>query len=206
MAGPDPRRSSRARTSQPQSRPSSTTSSLSGRPDRSSKPFVKTGSPQKSTSTASLTSETPDDTAAIADDSPPPQPRSRRATQAHNTAKDDSQELSSVVVSEIEMLNDGDEIQEDDEAVRCICGYEEYPGPPSPENLGRAAKEGFDVDSIFPTVVTEDLAGFFVQCDICKVWQHGACVGLVNDDTLPEDYYCEECRKDFHKIFPSTNG
>ncbi|OAA62436.1 transcriptional regulator [Niveomyces insectorum RCEF 264] len=217
MAGSDPRRSSRARTSQPQSRPSSTTSSVSGRLDRnafssssSSRPFAKTGSPQKtaSTSTASTASEPPDDAAAnTADDTPPPPTRSRRATtQTATLLKDDDQDLSSVVVSEIEMLNDGDDVQEDDEAVRCICGYDDYPGPPGPEDLKQAAKDGYDVDAIFPTVITDDLAGFFVQCDICKVWQHGACVGLVNDSTLPEEYYCEECKKDFHRIFPGTNG
>ncbi|CAK7237074.1 Histone deacetylase complex subunit [Sporothrix curviconia] len=205
MAGPDPRRSSRARTNQPQSRPSSTTSSISGRIERHSKHFVKTGSPQKSTSTASLASEPPDDAAGIDDNTPPPPTRSRRATHA-NVIRDDDQDQSSVVVSEIEMTNDGDDIQEDDEAVRCICGFEDYPGPPAAEDIEGAAKEGYDVEAIFPAVVTDDLAGFFVQCDICKVWQHGACVGLVNDATLPEEYYCEECRKDFHKIFPGTNS
>ncbi|EPE08015.1 phd-finger domain-containing protein [Ophiostoma piceae UAMH 11346] len=202
MAGPDPRRSSRARTNQPQSRPSSTTSSVSGRIERAHKPFHKTGSPQKSASTASLASEPPDDF-AVTDDTPPPPTRTRRA--ATNAIKDDDQDLSSVVVSEIEMLND-DDIQEDDEAVRCICGNEDYPGPPAPEDLKQASRDGYDIESIFPAVVTDDLAGFFVQCDICKVWQHGACVGLINDSTLPEEYYCEECRKDLHKIFSSTNG
>ncbi|CAK7209022.1 Histone deacetylase complex subunit [Sporothrix bragantina] len=205
MAGPDPRRSSRARTNQPQSRPSSTTSSISGRIERHSKHFVKTGSPQKSTSTASLASEPPDDAAGTDDNTPPPPTRSRRAAHA-NVIKDDDQDQSSVIVSEIEMTNDGDDIQEDDEAVRCICGYEDYPGPPAAEDIDEAAKEGYDVEAIFPAVVTDDLAGFFVQCDICKVWQHGACVGLVNDATLPEEYYCEECRKDLHKIFPGTNS
>lgn len=202
MAGPDPRRSSRARTNQPQSRPSSTTSSVSGRIDRAHRPFHKTGSPQKSASTASLASEPPDDF-AVTDDTPPPPTRSRRA--AANVIKDDDQDLSSVVVSEIEMLND-DDIQEDDEAVRCICGNEDYPGPPAFEDLKQASRDGYDIEAIFPSVVTDDLAGFFVQCDICKVWQHGACVGLVNDSTLPEEYYCEECRKDLHKIISSTTG
>jgi len=99
-----------------------------------------------------------------------------------------------------------DDLQDDDEAVRCVCGQEDYPGPPSPEYLKQTAKDGFTLDSIFPTEITEDLAGFYVQCDICKVWQHGACVGLSNDDTLPEEYYCEECRKDLHKVYKSTNG
>ncbi|KAL1895049.1 Histone deacetylase complex subunit [Sporothrix stenoceras] len=211
MAGPDPRRSSRARTNQPVSRPSSTTSSVSGRIERHSSSkhhqFVKTGSPQKSsTSTASLASEPPDDAAGTDDNTPPPPTRSRRAAHHSNVIKDDEQDQSSVVVSEIEMTNDGDDIQEDDEAVRCICGNEDYPGLPAAEDIEQAAKDGYDVEAIFPAVVTDDLAGFFVQCDICKVWQHGACVGLINDATLPEEYYCEECRTDLHKILPGTNN
>lgn len=138
------------------------------------------------------------------DDTPPLPARSRRATLI--VVKGDDQDVSSVDISEIEMLNDGDDVQEDDEAVRCICGKEDYPGPPAPDTLRQATKDGYDVDSIFPLDVTDDLAGFFVQCDICKVWQHGACVGLVNDSSLPEEYYCEECRKDLHKVFPGTNG
>ncbi|CAK7566478.1 MAG: Histone deacetylase complex subunit [Sporothrix epigloea] len=205
MAGPDPRRSSRARTIQPHSRPSSTTSSISGRIERHLKDSVKIGSPQKSTSTPSLASEPPDDAGAIDDNTPPPPTRSRRALHTH-VVKNDNQDRSSAAISDFEMANDGDEIQEDDEAVRCICGYEDYPGPPAAEDIEEAAKEGYDVEAIFPSVVTDDLAGFFVQCDICKVWQHGACVGLENNATLPEEYYCEECRKDLHKIFPGTNS
>ncbi|CAK7273234.1 Histone deacetylase complex subunit [Sporothrix epigloea] len=162
MAGPDPRRSSRARTNQPHSRPSSTTSSISGRIERHSKHPVKTGSPQKSASTASLASEPPDDAGGTDDNTPPPPTRSRRALHAH-TIKDDDQDRSSVAISDFEMTNEGDEIQDDDEAVRCICGYEDYPGPPALKDIEDAAKEGYDVQSIFPSVVTDDLAGFFVH-------------------------------------------
>ena len=199
MAGPDPRRSSRARTGQSQSQRSSTTSSASGRAERNTRSFNKTGSPQKSTPTASLSSEPLDESTAAADDA---LNRSRRTR-----AKEEEQDQTSVIASEIEMANGVDELQEDDEAVRCICGQDDYPGPPSADDLKQATKEGFNLDSIFPLeVVTEDLAGFYVQCDTCKVWQHGACVGLNNDDTLPEYYYCEECHKEQHKIFTSTNG
>jgi len=197
--GPDPRRSSRARTGQSQSQRSSTTSSASGRAERNTRSFNKTTSPQKSTPTASLSSEPLEESVAAADEV---QARIRRTR-----TKDEDQDQTSVIASEIEMANGVDDLQEDDEAVRCICGQDEYPGPPSAEDLKHAAKDGFDLDSIFPgEIITEDLAGFYVQCDICKVWQHGACVGLSNDDTLPEYYYCEECRKDLHQIFTSTNG
>jgi hypothetical protein len=54
--------------------------------------------------------------------------------------------------------------------------------------------------------VTEELSGFFVQCDICKVWQHGVCVGIMGEDTSPDEYFCEDCRKDLHRIFTAPNG
>jgi hypothetical protein len=28
----------------------------------------------------------------------------------------------------------------------------------------------------------------------------------MNEDTSPEEYFCEECRKDLHKIFTAPNG
>ncbi|CAI4211054.1 unnamed protein product [Parascedosporium putredinis] len=105
----------------------------------------------------------------------------------------------------IEMVNASDEIQEDDEAVRCICGYDDYPGPPP---LDPEMKLARDADSIVFTGldVTDDISGFYVQCDICKVWQHGACVGIMTEESSPDEYFCEKCRKDLHKIHKATNG
>ncbi|CAG8472873.1 13548_t:CDS:10 [Ambispora leptoticha] len=34
--------------------------------------------------------------------------------------------------------------------------------------------------------------GFTIQCDKCKIWQHGACVN-VDRNKVPEEYLCEEC-------------
>ena len=35
--------------------------------------------------------------------------------------------------------------------------------------------------------------GFTIQCEQCLVWQHMDCVG-VDDDNVPEAYFCERCR------------
>ncbi|CAG8466213.1 10556_t:CDS:10 [Ambispora gerdemannii] len=35
--------------------------------------------------------------------------------------------------------------------------------------------------------------GFTIQCDKCKIWQHGACVN-VDRNKVPEEYLCEECQ------------
>lgn len=98
------------------------------------------------------------------------------------------------------MTNASDDMQdEEDEAVRCICGSEDYPGRP--------LVDGPDAE-IFASVdlTAEDVTGFFVQCDICKVWQHGACVGIFSAESSPDEYFCEQCRQDFHQITVANNG
>lgn len=96
------------------------------------------------------------------------------------------------------MAHISDDLEEEDEAVRCICGSEEYPGcPPT---------EGADADFFSSIDFNEDVTGFFVQCDICKVWQHGACVGIFSAESSPDEYFCEQCRKDLHKCHIATNG
>lgn len=98
------------------------------------------------------------------------------------------------------MVVASDEVQddEDDEAVRCICGSEDYPGQPP--------VDGPDADFFAGIEFTEDVTGFFVQCDICKVWQHGACVGIFSAESSPDEYFCEQCRKDLHKVLTASNG
>lgn len=98
-----------------------------------------------------------------------------------------------------DMTTPSEDLQdEEDEAVRCICGAEEYPGRPP--------VEGSDADFFAAIELTEDVTGFFVQCDVCKVWQHGACVGIFSAESSPDEYFCEQCRKDLHKIHVATNG
>lgn len=81
-----------------------------------------------------------------------------------------------------QMVEGGDE--EEEEITRCICGKPEYPGPPPA--LG---------------ISDPDVGGMFIQCDTCHVWQHGGCVGIMNDDETPDDYFCEQCRPHLHKVF-----
>jgi hypothetical protein len=97
------------------------------------------------------------------------------------------------------MANGSDDPQdEEDEAVRCICGNDEYPGRPPVDSP--------DADIFAAVELTEDVTGFFVQCDVCKVWQHGACVGIFSAESSPDEYFCELCRKELHKIHTATNG
>jgi hypothetical protein len=120
-----------------------------------------------------------------------------RTQEQERSTKDDNNDLT----------GGDDEIVEDDEAVRCICGFDEYPGPPPIEDENKKGiKDSSEVDFITEADYTEDLAGFFLQCDSCKVWQHGGCVGIKNEDMSPDEYFCELCRKDLHRVFTAPNG
>ncbi|KAI1343171.1 hypothetical protein F5Y15DRAFT_225971 [Xylariaceae sp. FL0016] len=201
MAGTSPtRRSSRARQTQSQSHNSSATSSSSGRLERTTRAFTKTGSPQKSTGSGSLSSEPPEDSVTTNDDTL----LRRRSTRGRDEERDKQSRP-----EPLNMAHPGEEIQEEDEAVRCICGSDEYPGPPSiDEDSKNGVKDAIDHQGIFAIEITDEMAGFFVQCEICNVWQHGPCVGFTTEDSNPDDleYFCEQCRKDLHKVYTSNSG
>ncbi|KAK7914458.1 PHD-finger domain-containing protein [Apiospora marii] len=207
MAGTSPtRRSSRARTTQPQSQHSSSASSASGRAERTTRAFTKNGSPQKSTGSGSLSSEPPEESTATTASTDDLAPLLRRRS---TRVKDEDREKQPKG-EHLDMANtsDDNEIQEDDEAVRCVCGFEDYPGPPplDEDTKSHALKDSIDLEPIFSIDITEDLGGFFVQCDTCKVWEHGLCVGIVTEESSPDNYYCEQCRRDLHKIYTASNG
>lgn len=196
------RRSSRAargsQPSQPNSHHSSASSNSSGRAERSTRSNNKTESPRKLTPSASSSSDSPDD-ATAAEDSSSTRRKRARADGGDKTSKGQSVDEDTLIGV--------DEGGEDDEAVRCICGYEEYPGPPQFEDEdNKNNTDGIDEPVITAADFTEDLAGFFLQCDVCKVWQHGGCVGIMNNDTSPEEYFCEQCRKELHRIRTASNG
>lgn len=201
MAGE--RRSSRARISQPPqstSNASAASSTSSGRADRNTRAGQKAASPRKSTPSGSLSSEGLEESVATAaEDSG--QLRRKKRGQAEDTDKAAKQQT-------IDTSNSIEDAADDDEAVRCVCGYEEYPGPPPPSDQDSkfGIKDGGHDAPITDAELTDDLAGFFLQCDVCKVWQHGACVGIKNETTAPEEYFCEQCRKDLHKLSTASNG
>jgi hypothetical protein len=182
MAPPSPRRSSRARATTSQSQNSSGSSVTSGRADRNTRNVYKTPS-GKSTPSASLSSEPPEDL----DDTLLGRRRKRGQDDEDKASRPETVDMNTV----------SDDLEEEDEAVRCICGTDEYPGKPP--------LEGPDAEFFGNVDFTEDVTGFFVQCDICKVWQHGACVGIFSAESSPDEYFCEQCRKDLHKILLASN-
>ncbi|KAF2660592.1 hypothetical protein K491DRAFT_726122 [Lophiostoma macrostomum CBS 122681] len=191
-----PRRSSRSRTTQqpPPSvtaAPSTSSSSVSSsRTDRATRVNHKQSSPQKSSTPHSLSSEEVDETIEATVE--PPQ--TRRRTRGQDNDDDDAAQLDDDL---------DDEMNEEEEVTRCLCGQQEYPGPPSETGKSREGQPSLLADS---DNQNEEAGGLFIQCDICKVWQHGGCVGIMDEAASPEEYYCEECRKDLHKLMISSKG
>ncbi|KAF3354509.1 hypothetical protein VdG1_07588 [Verticillium dahliae VDG1] len=193
MAPLSPRRSSRARgNTLTQSTQSSSASSLSSRAERNTRSLIKTSSNKSTPTSASLSSEPLDE--------PEESVLPRRRTRAQEEIRDKIQ------ADPYEMANDGDDIQEDDESVRCICGFDEYPGPPPFDDDVKSGKENPEADFFASIELSDEVSGLFVQCDICKVWQHGACVGIFTEESSPDEYFCEKCRKDLHKIHIASNS
>ncbi|CEP24138.1 unnamed protein product [Cyberlindnera jadinii] len=70
-----------------------------------------------------------------------------------------------------------EEYDEEEEAeTRCICGELDPP----------------------------DADGLYIQCEKCSVWQHGYCVSI--SDTVPEKYWCEQCKPELHLIVVTPQG
>lgn len=184
-----PRRSSRARTAQPppSAANSSSSSISSGNVDHNARSSQKLASPRSSVAPASHSSEDRGST------QPPSQARRTRSSQ------DDLKDGSTISVDN----EREDEGEVEEEITRCVCGIQEYPGlPVSPSDESRASPNK-DPDS---AAFAEDATGWFIQCDKCHVWQHGGCVGLLDESTSPEEYYCEQCHPNLHKITMTATG
>lgn len=185
-----PRRSSRARTTQPPpsvaTAHSSTSSSVSSaRTDRASKNNQKQSSPQKSSTPRSLSSEELDDPPRAAQP-----PLTRRRTRGEDNDEDESAKLDDDL---------DDDNAEEGEVTRCVCGFQDYPGLPPEYAQSSSAPADSDTQG-------DDVGGLFIQCDWCKVWQHGGCVGILDEASSPDDYFCEFCRGELHKILPTGKG
>ncbi|KDE75043.1 PHD Zn-finger protein [Aspergillus oryzae 100-8] len=198
-----PRRSSRARTSQPSpailQHTNSSSSSASLTRERSTRSNAKNPSPQGS---SGHRSQSIDDADAAKLDFP----QTRQRQRARGDEEIDK-------IAEVEK-EEGEE-DEEEEITRCLCGQQEYPGlPPSRRDLlGRNGMHGrvkddpilnFSADS--SDLMSDEIGSMFIQCDQCKVWQHGGCVGIMDEAMSPDEYFCEECRKDLHRIKNESNG
>jgi len=196
-----PRRSSRARSSQqppappgPSHTPSSASTSSNGKGERAARSNNRTASPRDSPD-----EETSQQQEQIA-------PRRSRRGNADLTDKD----IKKREDDEDEIVDDAAQAPEE-EVTRCICGQAEYPGP-SATVREQHAGQGMYIHQSWPSWLTclesipDDVGNFFVQCDSCHVWQHGGCMGLTDESMLPDEYYCELCKPQFHKDIRGPNG
>ncbi|KAJ5908175.1 Zinc finger PHD-type [Penicillium taxi] len=193
-----PRRSSRARTTQPSpalvQQANSSSSSTSLTRERSTRSNHKNPSSQGSSGQRSQSIDETENSSRA--DLPQTRQRQRARDDDDEPPREDDDE-------------DLDE-DEEEEVTRCLCGQQEYPGlPPSRrEALGRpvvkAEPNHPPADS--SDLLSDDTGSMFIQCDLCKVWQHGGCVGIMDEETSPDEYFCEGCRKDLHRIRGESNG
>ena len=199
-----PRRSSRARTTQPPPAPphrnSSTSLNSITRAERNTRANNKLPSPQDS---VAQTSESLEGAERPGRGDLPPTRRSKRS----NTNEKEE-------ATKKHHEQGGDEEAELEEITRCICGHAEYSGPPPlSRDAGRhhSTKSGVKEETgpknpIGSDGLLDDTGNFFIQCDNCQVWQHGGCVGLLDESMSPDEYFCEECKPEFHKIHKTTTG
>jgi PHD-finger len=197
-----PRRSSRARATQPSTAMQHTNSSSSAnslsRVERSTRSHNKLSSPRRSST--QLSQSVDDADARSKHDLPHTRQRQR----------DDRKDPLPPVSGEYD-----DEDGDDEEVTRCICGQQDYPGlPPSSRdaiaksavNPGIKEESALNALNTASDLLSEDAGSLFIQCDACKVWQHGGCVGIMEEAMSPDEYFCEECRKDLHKMIVNVNG
>jgi hypothetical protein len=197
-----PRRSSRARTTQPspallQHTNSSSSGNSLTRGERNTRSYHKISSPQRSSTRRSQSLDDSDSKAEF------PQTRQR-----HRAREEDNEDLPPITGAD----DDDEEENEEEEITRCLCGQQEYPGlPPSRRDAHNHQAGGKDNSTTVLSTgisdpLSDDLGSMFIQCDSCKVWQHGGCVGIMDEATSPDEYFCEECRKELHKITTEANG
>ena len=185
-----PRRSSRARNSQPsavgasQPNSSSASSISSNRLDRSAISTQK-HSPRDSAVSQSHSSESRDPS------SNPQHPHPRRTRSSQEESK----------VESVLPLKGPEEEDAENDVTRCVCGNEVYPGSPFSKERAKEISASKGRDPVL------GLDCVFIQCDTCHVWQHGPCVGVPDDlDADSVEFFCEQCRPDFHKFMRTSSG
>ncbi|KAG7660811.1 CTI6 [[Candida] subhashii] len=106
-------------------------------------------------------------------DQPPPPPEEELIIDEEEDSIEEDEEL----------------LEEDDEVTRCICAHDEL----QPNYINK------DLESLLNKEFQIKIDhGLFIQCDRCGVWQHGYCVGLFENDDVPEKYWCEVCKPELH--------
>jgi hypothetical protein len=84
------------------------------------------------------------------------------------------------------------EDEEEQGITRCVCGS-------SGSFSKRLSSSPLLTVSLYSKEDDPDAGEFMVQCETCKVWQHGLCMGYQSEEQVhDDDYYCEICRPELH--------
>lgn len=75
---------------------------------------------------------------------------------------------------------------------------------PFPSNVSSYPPSEVDMSVTSEHLTTEEVVncecrrkeedGLMIQCDICLCWQHGICLGIDDEDQVPDKHICETCR------------
>ncbi|GAA6055796.1 hypothetical protein JCM3770_004805 [Rhodotorula araucariae] len=129
--------------------------------------------------------------AALADDDAgaPANKRAKRSTSGKKSLREDELGVGAELAEEdmLETQDDSGSIDDDDDQDQ---GEDED-------------DEGDEGDGgVTRCVCREDneemASGLMIQCDTCKCWQHGPCVGLWDEKECPNRYFCELCKPNLH--------
>jgi hypothetical protein len=84
------------------------------------------------------------------------------------------------------------EDEEEQGITRCVCGS----SGAFPKHLSSSS---LLTQSSYSKEDDPDAGEFMVQCETCKVWQHGLCMGYQSEEQVhDDDYHCEICRPELH--------
>ncbi|KAF3479724.1 uncharacterized protein GIQ15_06700 [Arthroderma uncinatum] len=216
----NPRRSSRARATHPaapaptamqHSTSSSSINSLS-RPERATR-SNNGNKPTPPRRTAAQRSQSIDDVADAASSK-----NDATSTSTRQQRPRGREEVEVEVDADVTLTGDEFDEEGEEEITRCICGHQDYPGLPAhaanriagPKAAAASKDEtaagGAAGAAAGADAQSEDAGSLFIQCDECKVWQHGGCVGIMEESSSPDEYFCERCRKDLHSIIVGPHG
>ncbi|KAK3722948.1 Histone deacetylase complex subunit [Vermiconidia calcicola] len=165
------------------------------RSTRGAQPAVKPAPPASTASNSSLSSNRQDRNAKVNSN---PQSATPHSRSSEETSEPPRRSQRAHQLKEEEAVKDtadaDEEVGEEEEVTRCICGQQEYPGPPLSEAFNAADSQ------------SEEAGGLFISCDGCSVWQHGGCVGIIEEAQVPDKYFCEECRPKLHDAHTDSRG
>ncbi|KAI5956988.1 CTI6 [Candida jiufengensis] len=119
---------------------------------------------------------------------------STRGTRSNDNVEEEEEiERDNGEVEEDENQNNNNDssIEDEEEVTRCICGQDELHSELINPNLITFLKKEYRI--------TID-QGLFIQCEECGVWQHGYCVGLYENEDVPDKYWCEQCKPENHTL------